>query len=132
MGRTFHSRFKTPFTVIETSTLSISKQSNSAELIRRTKLIVWDEAPMNGRYLLEAFDQRVCDITSIYKPFGGEIILLAGYFRQILPVVKHGSRSQVIDSVMNKSPLWNHFERFRLSDNMRVLRSNFGYDQHYS
>ena len=77
---------------------------------------------MNGRYLLEAFDQRVCDITSIYKPFGGEIILLAGYFRQILPVVKHGSRSQVIDSVMNKSPLWNHFERFRLSNNMRVLQ----------
>lgn len=51
MGRTFHSRFKAPLTVTETSTLSISKQSNLTELIRRTKLIVWDEAPMTEAFV---------------------------------------------------------------------------------
>ena len=31
--------------------------------------------------------------------------------------------SQVIDSVMNKCPLWNRFERFQLSDNIHVLQN---------
>jgi ATP-dependent DNA helicase PIF1 len=54
MGRTFLSRFKAPIEITEDSSLNISHQSNLAELIRRAKLIVWDEATMNNRFLLEA------------------------------------------------------------------------------
>ena len=56
-GRTFHSRFKAPIDISATSTLNIPIQSPLAELIRRSKLIVWDEAPMSKRYLLKALDR---------------------------------------------------------------------------
>ncbi|KAL0011446.1 hypothetical protein SO802_006554 [Lithocarpus litseifolius] len=45
-GRTAHSRFKIPLTPDASSTCSISKQSDLAELIRRATIIIWDEAPM--------------------------------------------------------------------------------------
>ena len=45
-GRTAHSRFKIHLTPDASSTCSISKQSNLAELIRRATIIIWDEALM--------------------------------------------------------------------------------------
>ena len=67
-GRTFHSRFKAPLSPDPTSTCAISAQSPLAELIRRTALIVWDEAPMSHRYLLEALDRTLQDITGDPEP----------------------------------------------------------------
>ena len=122
-GRTFHSRFKAPLDVTETSTLGISEQSNLAELIRRAKLIVWDEAPMNNRFHLEALDrclQMICRSTLV---FGGKPMLLAGDFRQVLPVVKRGSRAQTVNAVVKRSHLWQHFQCFSLHENIRVLRN---------
>jgi hypothetical protein len=49
---------------------------------------------MNNRFHLEALDtclQMICRSTLV---FGGKPMLLAGYFRQVLPVVKRGSREQ--------------------------------------
>ena len=45
-GRTAHSRFKIPLTPDASSTCSISKQSDLAELIRHATIIIWDEAQM--------------------------------------------------------------------------------------
>ena len=45
-GRTAHSKFKIPLTPDASSTCSINKQSDFAELIRRATIIIWDEAPM--------------------------------------------------------------------------------------
>ena len=109
-GRTFHSRFKAPLDVTETSTLGISEQSNLAELIRRAKLIVWDEAPMNNRFHLEALDrclQMICRSTLV---FGGRPMLLAGDFRQVLPVVKRGSRAQTVNAVVKRSATFPVFQ----------------------
>ena len=41
--RTFHSRFKAPLQPDATSVCSIKGQSTLAEVIRRAKLIIWDE-----------------------------------------------------------------------------------------
>ena len=122
-GRTFHSRFKAPLDVTETSTLGISEQSNLAELIRRAKLIVWDEAPMNNRFHLEALDRCLRMICQSNLVFGGKPILLAGDFRQVLPVVKRGSRAQTVNAVINRSQLWQHFQCFSLHENIRVLQN---------
>ena len=46
LGRTFHSRFKAPLNPSQDSVLAINSQSNLAELIRMSKIIVVDEAPM--------------------------------------------------------------------------------------
>ena len=87
-GRTFHSRFKAPLLPEVTSTCAISVQSPLADLIRRTTLIVWDEAPMAHRYHLEALDRTLRDLTDVAEPFGGKILVLGGDFRQILPVIR--------------------------------------------
>ena len=87
-GRTFHSRFKAPLQVNATSTCNVPVQSPLADLIRRTRLIVWDEAPMAHRHLLEALDRTLRDVTDTEEPFGGKVLLLGGDFRQILPVIR--------------------------------------------
>lgn len=56
-GRTAHSRFKIPLKLDETSTCSIPSNSDIAELLKQTKLIIWDEAPMQHMYAFEALDR---------------------------------------------------------------------------
>ncbi|GLU17006.1 hypothetical protein SLE2022_334050 [Rubroshorea leprosula] len=52
-GRTSHSRFAIPIDINEDSTCNISKGTPLAELLSKTKLIIWDEAPMSHRFCFE-------------------------------------------------------------------------------
>ena len=80
-GRTFHSCFKAPLCILEHSVLDISVQTNLANLIRQSEIIVWDEAPMAHRFLLEALDRSLRDVMNNERPFGGKSLVLAGDFR---------------------------------------------------
>lgn len=122
-GRTFHSRFKAPLNIKSGDFLNISSQSPTAELIRRSSLIVWDESPMNHRFLMEALDRSLQDINQNNKLFGGKVVLLAGDFRQVLPVVKGGSRAQIVDASIKSSKLWKHFKTYTLTENMRIFNN---------
>ncbi len=87
-GRTAHSRFKVPINVDQTTTLPISLQSHLAELIKRSQLIVWDEAPMAQKNIFEAVDRCLRDIQKKDAPFGGKTVVLVGDFRlSKLPVI---------------------------------------------
>ena len=77
-GRTAHSRFKIPFDILNDSICDIKAQTALAELIRRTVLIVWDEAPAQHRHCFEAVDRTLKDICQNDKWFGGIVILLSG------------------------------------------------------
>jgi len=90
-GRTAHSRFKIPLKLTKDTTLDIKKQSELADLIRKTKVILWDEAPMMNKFAFEAVDKTFQDLMDNTKPFGGKVIVLGGDFRQILPVVIRGN-----------------------------------------
>ena len=80
-----------------------------AKLLMATNLIIWDEAPMMNRMCFEAFDRTLRDImrnvddANNEKPFGGKAFVLGGDFRQILPVIKKGSRFDIIKSAINYS-----------------------------
>ncbi|XP_074313469.1 uncharacterized protein LOC141648643 [Silene latifolia] len=50
LGRTAHSRLDIPMKLTDTSTCNIAQGTPLAELLKKTKLIVWDEAPMTHRY----------------------------------------------------------------------------------
>ncbi|XP_043705365.1 ATP-dependent DNA helicase PIF4-like [Telopea speciosissima] len=63
-GQTAHSRFKIPINLNDSSVCNISKQSATAELIRKAKLIIWDEAPMAKRQAIEVVDRTSQDITN--------------------------------------------------------------------
>jgi ATP-dependent DNA helicase PIF1 len=56
-GRTAHPRFKFPIDADRNSTCMFSVKSETANLIRKARVIVWDEAPMAHRHLLECLDR---------------------------------------------------------------------------
>ncbi|KAL3038294.1 hypothetical protein AAZX31_01G123700 [Glycine max] len=89
-GRTAHSKFAIPVPTTENSTCNIHQGSELAELLKVTKLIVWDEAPMCHKFAFEALDKSLKDIMQKNLPFGGKIMVFGGDFRQILPIVPKG------------------------------------------
>jgi len=86
-GRTAHSRFVIPLNITEDSTCNLKQGTPLAHLLIKTKLIIWDEAPMMHKHCFEALDKTLRDIFG-YKdaskselPFGGKIIVLGSDLR---------------------------------------------------
>jgi hypothetical protein len=129
-GRTAHSRFQIPINVTDSSTCGIKQGSQLANLMARTDLIIWDEAPMTHRNCFEAVDRSLRDILrfsdpqSEEKPFGGKTIVLVGDFRQILPIVSKGRREEIIEASINRSSLWKYCTIFTLTKNMRLEQNS--------
>ncbi|XP_058753699.1 uncharacterized protein LOC131626879 [Vicia villosa] len=126
-GRTAHSMFKIPIPTLEESIFDIPKNTDRAESLRSAKLIIWDEAPMANKYFFEALDKILKDLMSDTKPsksiFGGKVVVFGGDFRQILPVIPRGSRSDIIHASINSSYILDHCKVLRLTKNMRLLQS---------
>eukprot|EP00267_Zea_mays_P053373 XP_020406492.1 uncharacterized protein LOC109945102 [Zea mays] len=120
-GRTAHSRFKIPLTIDDGVVCSFMKQSGTAELLRKASLIIWDEASMTKRQAVEALDNSMRDVMGRPGlPFGGKTIVFGGDFRQVLPVVRKGSRAQVVASSLRMSYLWESMSHLKLVSNMRA------------
>ena len=97
-------------------------RSATTELLRLAKLIVWDEAPMAHRWMLEALiDRSLRDIMNREpdKPLGGKVIVLAGDYRQNLLVI-HRNRAQIVHATHPHSDLWQHFNVMKLEENLRL------------
>ncbi|XP_059636141.1 uncharacterized protein LOC132278363 [Cornus florida] len=112
-GRTAHSRFKIPIIADKSTTCNISKQSSTAELLRKTKLIIWDEAPMAKRYAIEAVDRTLQDLLGNNLSFGGKVMVFGGDFKQVLPVLPQATRVETIEA--------SDEEKLTLLDNMIQL-----------
>ena len=123
-GRTAHSRFKIPVPIFEDSTCNIHQGTQLAELLNQTSLIIWDEAPMAHKFCFEALDQSLRDIitnkSNSNQIFGGKVIVFGGDFRQILPVIPRGTRSDIVNAAINSSYLWDSCEILTLTKNMRL------------
>ena len=123
-GRTLHSRLKLPLDLNEHSTLQISFQSMTAELIRMADALICDEATMMDNLILDCIDRSMRDIMQTPNlPFGGKIFLLSGDFRQCLPVIPGANRATIVRHCLNQSHLWPLFTQLKLTQNMRVLTS---------
>ena len=125
-GRTAHSRFHIPLDISAESTCEIRQGSQLAELLLKTSLIIWDEAPMANKFYFEALDRTLRDILRLKyentadKPFGGLTMVFGGDFRQILPVIPKGTRADILDASLNSSYLWTFFKIYELKQNMRL------------
>ncbi|XP_045797949.1 uncharacterized protein LOC123892172 [Trifolium pratense] len=123
-GKTAHSKFKIPIPTLDNSTCKIDHDSDLAELLRQTKLIIWDEAPMAHRYCFESLDRCLQDLMTKNgeenKIFGGKVVVFGGDFRQILPVIPRGSRSDIVHASINASYIWDHVKVLTLTKNMRL------------
>ena len=106
-----HSTFCIPLAINDESTCNINQGSLRAILLMEIKLIIWDEASVMNKLCFQAFDRTLRDIMrarneeNADKPFGGKAIVLGGDFRQILLVVRKGSRYDIVNSSINYSNL---------------------------
>ena len=119
-GRTSHSLFKLPVPILDTSVSSIRPYSKQADLLRRASLIIWDEVSMVPKHALGIVDRLLRDISNVNTHFGGKTIVFGGDFRQVLPVVRHGNRTTIIEANIQQSPLWRTIQKRKLSQNMRT------------
>lgn len=128
-GRTFHSCFNCPLTMDENMQLLVEVGSDEGNYLAACDLIIWDEAPMGHRNMLEALDRLLQQLRKNRIPFGGTSVLLLGDWRQQLPVVKNAqTNAQIIAATLQASNLWSLFTTLRLSVNMR-LRPTEGVSQ---
>jgi hypothetical protein len=96
-GRTAHSCFKIPLTLDDKCGCGFTKQCGTAKLLQQASLIIWDEAFMTKRQAMEVLDYSMRDIMDCKDlPFGGKTVVFGGDFRQVLLVVRKGSRAQIV------------------------------------
>ncbi|XP_054720603.1 uncharacterized protein LOC129230227 [Uloborus diversus] len=121
-GKTAHSAFRLPLNLnySENPTCNIKKQSNLAKVLRDCKLIIWDESTMAHKAGFEALNATLKDLRNSEEVTGGVTVLLAGDFRQTLPVVPRGTRANEVNACIKSSYLWPKVQKLRLSKNMRV------------
>jgi ATP-dependent DNA helicase PIF1 len=109
---------------LDNSTCEIEHDDDRDVLLKQTKLINWDEAPMAHRFTFESIERTLRDVTSSYKNcdtiFDGKVIVFGGDFRQILRVVPRGSRSDIVHATINASKIWDHCKVVTLTQNLRL------------
>ncbi|GBN42038.1 hypothetical protein AVEN_126136-1 [Araneus ventricosus] len=70
---------------------------------------------------LEALDGTTLrDLRKNDQLLGGSLLLLAGDFRQTLPVIPNSTPADELNACLKTSPLWKFVKRFTLKSNMRV------------
>jgi hypothetical protein len=121
-GRTSHSQFKIPLELNELSVSTITKTSKLGQYLCITDLIIWDEVPMQHKYCFEVVHRLFVDLRSATDDvlFGGVPAVFGGDFAQILPVVPHGSRADIVQACLQRSWIWPRLRQLSLRINMRV------------
>lgn len=120
-GSTAHSMFKFPIDLLDDlGYWSITNGSQRAELISNATLIIYDEAPMAHKYLIHLLDRSLRDLMRNEKIFGGKIVIFAGDFRQIPPVVVSAkTNSDILNASVKTSTLWIQIKTFALVTSQR-------------
>ena len=121
-GRTAHSMLQLPLNLANTefATCNITKGTGRALVLRNCKILVWDECTMAHKNALEALDKTLKDIRNSKQLMGGLVVLLAGDFRQTLPVIPRGTPADELNACLKASSLWVHVKKLALTTNMRV------------
>ena len=63
--RTSHSCFKIPMPIYENSVAGLTQSSYMFQVIQQTKVIIWDEVPMQYKYDINAVDQCLRDLLEV-------------------------------------------------------------------
>ena len=123
-GCTFHSHFKASMDAKLDRGLKIRKKTKLASYLVQTDVIVIDEATQLHKNYLEDLDDKLRDLKGNNNPFGGVSIILAGDFKQTLPIVTRSHQLAQIRVCIKKSSLWNLSKnigiQFSFTKNMRL------------
>ena len=64
-GRTSHSCFKIPLSINEDSVAGLKWNSYMFPVIQQTKVIIWDEVPIQHKYDIDTVDQCLRDLLKV-------------------------------------------------------------------
>ncbi|KNZ78074.1 hypothetical protein J132_02264 [Termitomyces sp. J132] len=124
-GRTAHSRFKIPIPVLDTSIANIKRGTQlviplQSQLSLWTKVVTWDEVPMQHKNAIGSVNQGFRDILEKDVPFGGVTVVFGGDFWQSLPVIQQGLKQQIIAASLKRGRLLDQIQVHYLVQNMRL------------
>ena len=74
-----------------------------AKVLQNCNLIIWDECTMAHKRAFEALHRTLRDLRSNQNLFGGAMILLAGDFRQTLPVIPRSTAADELNACLKAS-----------------------------
>ncbi|XP_073538443.1 uncharacterized protein [Phyllobates terribilis] len=121
-GRTAHSTFKLPLNLSHSDSpmCNIAKGSGLAKLLQKCSAIIWDECTMSHKRALEAVDRLLQDLCSNKYIIVGVVVVLAGDFRQTLPVIPRSTPADELNACLKASYLLRKVKKMSLNTNMRV------------
>ena len=121
-GRTAHSAFKLPLNLAhgDHPVCDISKGSGQAKVLQQCTAIIWDECTMAHKKALEALHHTLQDLRANNELMGGSTVVLAGDFRQTLPIIPRSTPADELNACLKASHLWRYVKTFTLTTNMRV------------
>ena len=131
-GRTAHSTFRPPLRIgdDDSPVCDIKRGSARAEFLQSVDLIVFDEISMTSNRMLACLDRTLRDLCKTDAPFGNKVLLFAGDYRQILPIVEFGTREEITAQIAKNSYFWPLVKKFKLFKNFRLDENEEGFDQY--
>ncbi|XP_076942450.1 uncharacterized protein LOC143612316 [Bidens hawaiensis] len=112
-GRTAHSRFLIPINMTEDSRCQV--KTDVSDLLKKTSIIIWDEAPMIHKHAFQVLDRTLKDVMK-----GDFVVVLGGDFRQILLVVHNRIRNDCVNAIVSSSYIWSKCKVLKLTKNIRL------------
>jgi hypothetical protein len=131
-----HNRLGLPVPLFSNSQSTIKPTSfKQRQELKETDIFIIDEISNVPKHAVGVMDNLLQIIMENSLPYGGKPVLWGGDFRQIPPVQRHATRSQLVALSVKNSKHWKKFKRFRynslffwfkftfirLTKNMRVL-----------
>ena len=84
---------------------------------------------MSPTEALSGADALLRDLTGLSMPFGGKVVVFAGDFRQVLPVMPRAERAEIVAHTLSQHAHWKQgkVKQFHLTGNHRVhgVRTTF-------
>ena len=118
-GRTCHSTFGIPIKLNETSLSRYKETSPQAKRLREAAIIIWDEATQPPVQAYKLVDQFLRDVMRIDLPFGGKVVVMAGDWRQTLPIA-HSRADTLAKCLCSYDAYWSIITKHKLTLNMRA------------
>ncbi len=118
--QTSHSRFKISLQITNETICNIIRNTHFYELLRRTKLIIWDEMSMQHKHCFTFVHRTFTNLLQNEHTFDEIFMILSDDFAQILFVVSRDNREAIVDANIQQCFLWSRFRQLILRQNMRV------------
>uniref|UniRef100_A0A1I7U5B6 ATP-dependent DNA helicase n=1 Tax=Caenorhabditis tropicalis TaxID=1561998 RepID=A0A1I7U5B6_9PELO len=120
-GCTSHRMFSIPLEVEDNMRCAIAPFTEEGDALATVDAIIWDEACMSDRRIVQAVSLLFQDLKDNTLAFGGVLVMMGGDWRQILPIVEGIQGSGVVEYTLKNSDLWSRIEKFSLTQNQRAI-----------